>query len=74
MPMASSSSRGMQTSLRPAPDSTYNGGILLPTIDVQPMAADGSSESGNTVFYEDLNTQFHGCGGAAAAELCARRY
>ena len=32
------------------------------------MAADESSESGNTVFYEDPNTQFHGCGGAAAAD------
>ena len=32
------------------------------------MAADESSESGNTVFYEDPSTQFHGCGGAAAAD------
>ena len=32
------------------------------------MAADESSESGNTVFYEDSSTQFHGCGGVAAAE------
>ena len=59
--------------MRPAPGSTYDGGVALPTTDVQPMAAEESSESGNTVFYEDPNTQFHGCGGAAAAKG-ERRY
>ena len=57
-PSAASSSQGPQN-------------ILLPTQTtggIQPMAADESSESGNTVFYEDPSTQFHGCGGAAAAD------
>ena len=66
--MASSSSQGTRTALRPAQGSTYDGGVALPTTDEQPMAADESSESGNTAFYEDPNTQFHDCGGAAAAE------
>ena len=37
--------------------------ILLPTQTtggIQPTAAEESSESGNTVFYEDPSTQFHG--------------
>ena len=42
--------------------------MALPTGGVQQMAADESSESGNSVFYEDPSTQFHGCGGAAAAD------
>ena len=63
-----SSSQGPQTILLPTSSSMAGGGVALPTRGTQPMAADESSESGNTVFYEVPSTQFHGWGGAAAAE------
>ena len=65
---AASSSQGPQTVLLPTSSSATGGRVTLPTGGVQPMAADESSESGNTVFYEDPSTQFHGCGGDAVAD------
>ena len=70
---SASSSQGPRTILLPTSSSAAGGGVALPTGGIQPMAADESSESGNTVFYEDPSTQFPGCGGAAAAEE-ARSY
>ena len=46
---AASSSQGPQTVLLPTSASATSG-VALPTSGVQPMAADESSESGNTVF------------------------
>ena len=65
---AASSAQGPQTILLPTSSPAASGRVALPTGGVQSMAADESSESGNTDFYEDPSTQFHGCGGAAAAD------
>ena len=47
---AASSSQGPQTILLPTSSSAASGRVALPTSGDQPMAADESSESGNTVF------------------------
>ena len=65
---AASSSQGPQIVLLPTSKTPESRRLAQPVGGTQPMAADESSESGNTVFYEDPNTQFHGCGSAAAAD------
>ena len=67
-PSAASSSQGPQNIVLPTSMTAEGRSLARPRGGIQPIAADESSEPGNTVFYEDPSTQFHGCGGATATE------
>ena len=63
---AASSSQGPQTPLLPMMSAAPREQATKQSQDHQPMAADQSSDSGNTIPYKDQNKQVHGGGGDAA--------